>query len=286
MIRRAAPRPSLTVLHCLPGRVRMRLSQPPADPEALIGFVGEHAGMGPIAYTARTGSLLVRFDPHAVTSEEITLRTAFRYAIDLGNRPVRLLAAPEQVTLQNSAVISGIAVLTALALRWLNPPKKGPRAIEWIAGLGTAVSVLEHGWRELRGRGYFDPEVLALAYLAAALVRGNVLKPSLVTWTATFGRHLVEAPSTGVLVEPVALPADEGRETRYELVVGPDVEARDRLRLGIVGMLNSVLRYAMTGGGAHGLRGFWEELRDLSRVHGEVLEGSGRQREGIPIRFR
>ncbi len=282
-----ASRPAVTVAHTVPGRVRMRLSDPPADAAGLIDFIREHPGMGPMSHTPRTGSFLVTFDPHAISAEELTLRTAFGYAIDQGNRPVRLLAAPEHVALQNSAILSGVGLATAYAMQWLNLPKKsGMINVEGLAGIGTAWSVLDHGWRELRGRGYFDPEVLALAYLAAAFVRGNVLTASAVTWAATFGRHLIEMPSTGVLVEPVALPTEPGLEPQYELVVGPDTDAPDRLRLGVVGFLNSALRYAMTGGGAHGLRSFWEELRDVSRVHGEVLEGYGRQRGGIPVRFQ
>jgi hypothetical protein len=280
------PKPAVTVVHCMPGRIRMRLSPPLADAQTLIDFLHEHSGMGATRYTPRTGSLLVCYQPHVISSEEITLRTAFRYAIDQGNRPVRLLASPEQVPLQNSAVISGVGVLTTLAMRWLDPASKNAATAEWLAGLGTAWSVLDHGWRELRSRGYFDPEVLALAYLAAALVRGNVLTASVVTWMATFGRHLVEMPATGVLVQPVTAESGNGAESRYEIVVGPDTDASDRLRLGLVGFLNSALRYAMTGGGAHGLRSFWEELRDVSRVHGEVLEGYSQQRGGIPIRFQ
>jgi hypothetical protein len=41
----------------------------------------------------------------------------------------------------------------------------------------------------------------------------------------------------------------------------------------------------MTGGGAHPFRTLLEELRDVSKVHGEVLEGFGRMPQGIPIRF-
>jgi hypothetical protein len=230
--------------------------------------------------------LLVQFDPHTITSEEITLRTAFGYALDQGDRPIRLLAAPERVTLQNSAVLAGIGLATAFAMRWLSPAKETAPGREWLAGAVTGWSVLDHGWRELRGRGYFDPEVLALAYLAAAFIRGNVLKASAVTWAATFGRHLIEMPSTGVVVEPVALPTEPGESPRHEIVVGPDTDAPDRLRLGLVGFLNGALRYAMTGGGVHGMRSFWEELRDVSRIHGEVLEGFSQHRGGIPVRFR
>jgi hypothetical protein len=263
----------------------MRLSDPLRESQGLLSFLQEHAGMASIAYTGSTGSLLVRFDPQAISSEEITLRAAFRYALDQGGRPVRLLSAPDRVTLQNSAVISGIGILTALATRWLRP-QEASSDIERLAALGAGWSVLDHGWRELRSRGYFDPEVLTLAYLITALLRGNVLSASVITWLATFGRHLVEMPSLGVQVEPAVLTSEDGREPRYEIVVGPDADAPDRLRLGLVGLLNSGLRYAMTGGGAHSLRTLWEELREVSRVHGEMLEGFGRQRGGIPIRFR
>jgi hypothetical protein len=279
-------KPTVTVVHSLPGRVRLRLSHPLADPGDLIAFVRAHVGMESIAYTAPTRSLLIRFDPRAIGTEEISLRAAFCYALDQGARPVRLLAAPQPAVLQNSAVLSGLGVLAALATRWLHSRPDAGQGVEWLAGLGTAASVVDHGWRELRARGYFDPEVLTLAYLGAAFVRGNVLTASAVTWLATFGRHLVDAPSPGVEVQPRAVGGDDSQDRRYELVVGPDTDAPDRLRLGIAGTLQSVLKYAMTGGGAHSFRSLWEELRDVSRVHGQVLEGQGRYREGIRIRFR
>ena len=279
-------KPAVTVVHTLPGRLRLRLSRPLADPEGAFAFLREHAGMGEIGYTPRTGSLLIRFEPHAVSAEEITLRVAFRFAIDQGGRPVRLRAAPEQVTLQNSAVLAALGLAAAAVLRGFSPGGKETTRAKWLAGLATAWSVADHGWREFRARGYFDPEVLALAYLAAALVRGNVLRASAVTWLATFGRHLAETPSVGAEVQALPIPVGQGEEPRYELVVGPDVDAPDRMRLGLVGMFNRALKYAMTGGGAHGLRSLWDELHDVSRLHGEVLEGYGRHRDGIPIRFR
>ena len=41
----------------------------------------------------------------------------------------------------------------------------------------------------------------------------------------------------------------------------------------------------MTGGGAIPFRSLLEDLRDVSKVHGEVLEGFGRMPQGIRIRF-
>jgi hypothetical protein len=240
--------------------------------------------MGTLRYTPVTRSLLVQFDPHAITQEEITLRIAFQLALDQGGQSVRLLAAPEHTAIQDSAVFAAIGLATSLTMRWLKPAKTGPTLLDWAAGMGTAWSIVDHAWKELRQRGYFDPEVLALAYLVTALVRGNFLTASVVTWLSTFGRHLIEVPPSGVEVRPLEVPGTGDQGRRLELVVGPDTETPEHMRL--LGALQGVLKYAMSGGGAHGVRSLWEELRDVSRIHGEVLEGFGRTGDGIPIRFR
>ena len=276
-------RPAVTVVHSLPGRVRVRFSLPPNDPNRLMNAVRQHAGIGEIAYTPRSRSLLVHFDAHNISQEEITLRIAFQLALDQDGQPVRLLDAPDRTVLQDSAVLSAIGLATSLTLRAFQSKNRGPTRADWLAGFTTAWSIVDHGWREFRDRGFVDPEVLAVAYLAAALVRGNPLTASVVAWLTTFGRHLIEAPPTGVQVRPLEVPQSGRKSPQYELIVSPDTDAPDRVR--IVQALQGALKYAMTGGGAHGYRSLLEELRDVSRVHGEVLEGYGRQRDGIPIRF-
>jgi hypothetical protein len=277
-------KPFVTVVHSLPGRIRVRFSEPPADPDLLAAAIREHPGMGRIDYTQMTRSLLVCFDPHAISQEEIALRIAFQFSLDQSGRAVRLLAAPEHVVLESSAVLSAMGLAAALGMRWLKPAAKIPTPLDWAAGLGTACSIVDHAWKEVRQRGYFDPEVLALAYLVPALVRGNFLKASVVTWLSTFGRHLIEVPATGVEVSPREIAATEHQAARLELVVSPDTETPEQTR--ILGALQGLLKYAMTGGGAHGVDSLWEEIRNVSRIHGEMLEGYGRMGGGIPIRFR
>jgi len=277
-------KPVITVVHSLPGRVRVRLSHEPNDPERLMTAVRVHPGMGTTRYTSQTRSLLVEFDPHAISQEEITLRMAFQCALDRGGSPVRLLAAPEHSVLENSAILAAIGLATSLGVRWVNGARKGPTALEWSAGVGTAWSIAEHAWKELRQRGYFDPEALTLVYLLTALFRGRFLTASAVTWLSTFGRHLIEVPPTGVEVRALEVAGPTGEGSRHELVVGPDTEAPEHMR--VLGALQGVLKYAMSGGGAHGVQSLWEELRHVSRIHGEILEGFGRADEGIPIRFR
>ncbi len=168
-------------------------------------------------------------------------------------------------------------------MRGFQPSKGRPSGWDWLAGLGTAWAVVDHAWKELRDGGRFDPEVLSLAYLVTAFVRGNFLTASVVTWLASFGRHLLAIPPSGVQVRPVEVPGRGKGRSRYEVTIGPDVDAPERAR--IFSALQGLLKYAITGGGAHPFRTLLEELRDVSKVHGEVLEGFGSVPQGIPIRF-
>jgi hypothetical protein len=243
----------------------------------------DHAGLHSIDFAPVTRSVLAYFDPHAISEEEIVLRIALHLSLDYDASPVRLLAEPERHVMDDTAVFSAIGIGASLAVRWLDGKKNGPTWTDWSAGLGTAYAVVAHAWKEMRERGYFDPEVLSLAYLLTGFVRGDFLTASVVTWLTTFGRHLIDMPSTGVQVRPLEIRGDGEGESRYELVIGPDTDAPERVR--ILGALQGLLKYAMTGGGAHDYRNLLAQLRDVSRVHGEVLEGFGRTRHGIPMRF-
>lgn len=277
-------KPVVTVVHSLPGRVRARLSVAPRDVQRMLTGVREHPGMESISFSPITRSVLARFNPHEISQEEIVLRIAFHLSLDYDAHPVRLLAAPEgRGALGASAVLSATALAVSLAMRGLKLSKGSPTGWDWVAGLGTGWAVVDHAWKELRERGAFDPEVLALAYLLTAFVSGNFLTASVVTWLASFGRHLVELPPTGVQVRPVEVRGRGNGDARYEVLIGPDADAPERVR--VLSALQGLLKYAITGGGAHGFRSLLEELRDVSKVHGEVLEGFGRLRQGIPIRF-
>jgi hypothetical protein len=278
-----ARKPVVTVVHSLPGRVRVRLSVAPRDVPRMLAGVREHPGMELISFSPITRSILARFNPHELSREEIVLRIAFHLSLDCDSAPVRLLAEPEQrPVLGGSATLSAAALAWSLVMHGLRTTES-PTRWDWLAALGTAWAVVDHACKELREQGTFDPEVLSLAYLATAFVRGNLLGAALVTWLASFGRHLIAAPSNGVEVRPRKVRTRPGGQSRYELMIGPDIDAPERVR--IQGALQGLLKYAITGGGAHPFRSLLEELQEVAKVHGEVLEGFGRMPQGIPIRF-
>jgi hypothetical protein len=280
----AAKKPVVTVVHSLPGRVRARLSIAPRDVPRMLAGVREHPGMESISFSPLTHSILARFNPHEISQEEIVLRIAFHLSLDCDAVPVRLLAEPEQrPALGGSAAVSAVALALSLAMHGLRTAKGSPTRWDWLAGLGTAWAVVDHAWKELRERGRFDPEVLSLAYLVTAVVRGNFLTASVVTWLASFGRHLVAIPPTGVQVRPVKARGRGHGQSGYEVMIGPDLDAPERVRM--LSALQGLLKYAITGGGSQPFRTLLEELQNVSKVHGEVLEGFGRMPQGIPIRF-
>lgn len=279
-----APAREITLLHRLPGRVRMHLRPAPAEPERLVEAIEGHEGIELVRYAAPTGTVLVRFDTHHVQAEELILRVAVAHSFDGGAQPVCILTEPERSEISGSALTAGGLLLTAGASRLLRPGSAAPTTLEWAAGLLTAVAVLDHAWEETKVRGYYDPEVLSLGYLATALARRQVLKSALLTWGATFGRHLLEMPREVVTVRPVRHTdtAAGGPVYRVEIGRGPDSSARARfLRL-----LRSFIEPAVGSGRTYSRRSLVDEMLDVSRRHGRILDGMEGMPDGIPLRFK
>jgi len=259
----------------------MRLSHMPADVERMIAALSGHAGIEHLRFSPATRSLLVRHRTAQFTTEEIALRVAIALSLDNDALPVRLLAEPDKEDFTSSAVLSGVLLLSAGLLRWATrrPMRRSPA--DWLAGAGTAYAVLDHAWREVSERGYYDPEVLSLGYLVTAFPRGNLFKASVLTWAATFGRHLFEAPHDGVLVQPVVREG-EGGLVSYDIHLTPDPALSQRRR--IRQLMGSFVSRGKTGG-AYGRRQLLAELNEVACEHGDGLEGTGGLPDGIRLRF-
>ena len=71
--------PVVTVIHKLPGRIRLHLSVAPKDHQRMIASVKDHEGFESMTYTPETRSVLINFDPGCVKREEILIRVATLY---------------------------------------------------------------------------------------------------------------------------------------------------------------------------------------------------------------
>jgi len=274
--------PVVTVIHKLPGRMRLHLSVEPKDGQRMIASVKDHEGFEAMAYTPLTRSVLINFDPGLVRREEILIRVALYMSLDQESPCVHIFSQPAKQEMSDSVFYSAISLAIAILLRLMRGPGTKVSWTEWIAGGSTAMAVLEHGWSEVRRDGNFDPEVLSVVFLLIAMLRKNFLPAAIFTWISTFGRHLVNIPSKGVELRPVK-KSGQHDEARYEVEVSTIKHADEKMI--IFSAIPSILKYAFTGESMMTGRNLLQQIQKVSELHGEVLDGIESFREGITLKF-
>lgn len=270
-------KPTITIVHEIPGRWRLRLSVPPEDPTRLIKNVRGHEGIADISYSPVVRSLLVHFDPTCVTREEIMMRIAVAMSEQKGLVPVYVLTEPARRRVSPEVWISGVLLLLSYGMR-LSGPRGNAKSADWMGGLSVAAAVAEHARREHAERGTVDPEVWTLFYLLWALLRKNALRAAAITWLSVFGRHLLHYGQGVVEVRPVrGGPQDD--DTYFQVALRAGVE--DTEGLSVSGQLLESIVAVMGGQAAR----FIGDLRNVTRLHDQVLHGLGRFQSGVPVKF-
>ena len=66
--------PQITIVHCLPSRVRLAFAIPPVDPHGLAATIGALDGVTACAYTTASNRMLVQFDPRRMKLLKILKR--------------------------------------------------------------------------------------------------------------------------------------------------------------------------------------------------------------------
>ncbi|MGO9022388.1 MAG: hypothetical protein ACLQVJ_28960 [Syntrophobacteraceae bacterium] len=275
--------PVVTVIHKLPGRIRLHLSVEPKDHQRMIASVKDHEGFESMTYTPVTRSVLINFDPKRVKREEILIRVALYMSLDQESHCAHIFSQLAKQEMSDSVFYSGISLLIALLLRLVRGPGTKVSWTEWIAGGSTAMAVLEHGWSEVKREGNFDPEVLSVVYLLIAILRKNFLPAAMFTWVSTFGRHLVNISSKGVELRPVK-KSGQHDEARYEVEVSTIKNADDKMI--IFSAIPSILKYAFTGDSMMTGRNLLQKIQEVSELHGEVLDGIESFQGGIQLKFK
>ncbi|MDJ0766822.1 MAG: hypothetical protein QNJ97_27865 [Myxococcota bacterium] len=272
---------SVTLVHALPGRLRLRLSHAPGDIKRFLDAIRAHDGLEKVAYTPVTRGVLITYRTGHLTAEELLLRTAMAFSMVQGDVPVVAFQDPESEVMTDLAIVSGLLVVVASLARFL--AWSSPNAVlEKTAGLGVALAVLQHGVRETREKGMFDPELITLGYLIAAFAKKRSLRGAVVTWAASFGRHVLRESARGVEVRPMAgARAPEGARP-FQVSVAPLQSKHAPLVASAQTILRSLGLVLDDVGGNTLFKG----LRSVALTHGEVMEGLDRaHRHGIPLVF-
>ena len=269
-----ATHPTVTILHSLPGRLRVAISHLPDNAERFAASIREHEGIAAVTLSPHSRSVLTRYDNAVVKEHEIIIRIALSLSMDRGAVAVSVLGTPDRTPLSTSAVYSGMALAVSVVLSYLQSPMK--KRAQIVAAVAAGGAALDHAWQEIRKRGYFDPEVASIGYLVSGMMRGRPLRAAAVTWFATFGRHFFETSRSGVLVEPVRYGTQRDATPDYRVVISADRQSSSALRA-VAGLLKNV-----SEGGTGDLL---EQIRNVSASHGQTLHGIDWMPKGIPIEF-
>ena len=276
--------PQLRIIHQIPGRIRLKMNILPQDSTKMEKTVSSHPGILEVKISTHTRSLLLRFESDLISQEELIIRAAVFLSLENDFCPVRIYSDIDVKELSNMSFLSGFFIVGALGVKLFRRFSKVHQILDWIAGISTAYSILDHGHRELKERGNFDPEVLSVVYLLMAFIQGNHLSASLFTWVATFGRHLLEMPSKNVEIFPEKIGKNK-KNDQYEVVIKPINQLPGKQML--FKFLPALIMQSSMGDSARVLQGtLLDEIKKVSKDHGEVLEGFGQLQNGMPIRIQ
>lgn len=266
-------KPSVTVAHLLPGRLRLRLSHCLRSPGRTMRGLRKQAGIESADYNRVSRSLLIRFDPREVPGDKVIMRAALCLSLDHGRIPVRIFPKQQDHEWSDSPFHSGLVLMAALAARAVRLEPRTSLAMEWFAGLSTFGAVLHHGWTEYRRHGHYDPEVLSVVYLATAFLRGQVLTASLMTWLTTFGRHFWKPPARGMELRVTHMDEDSAGFNRYGVILSSGRDQGDSPKFSR--LLPAVLQYALMGVTGSDEGTWLSDVRDVIVMRDSVLEDRG-----------
>lgn len=182
---------SITVVHRLPNRVRIKLSLPMKDTKSFYETIKNNLSTLNFKYNKRTYSITLGFEPSEILLQEIIYRVGIAFSVENGLLPVRLLDGQEYKSISPVSLYALASIAAAGLNKLFNPnDTKLQNSMNTFSMAITVGSVLEHAHTEVRRRGMFDIEVLPALYLLKSFVEESKLSTVLIMWLATFGRHL------------------------------------------------------------------------------------------------
>lgn len=273
---------SITIVHRIPGRIRLRLEKPPRDLNEFVTNVSTHEGIEMVSYNQYTKSLLVYYVPSVVSSVEILVRVSVLISLSYENSAIKLKQIEKGQALTPLDYYAAGSLAAAYLSKSLAMNANTAMYFQYNAGYSTLLAVLRHAWIEIKKDGLYDPEVISVVYLINSLIKGNYLTASLVTWIVTFGRHLSVAKGEVCTLEATSATG-ENDETYVDVMVRPVVGTQlkdDPIRLVILGLSRIV---GINATKQH--HSIFEQIQQMSRKHGNILESVGNKPGPVYMRL-
>lgn len=246
--------PTVTILHSIPGRIRLSLSWPPQKPDQFPKSILGHPEVEQVEYNPITKSLLVFYAKGKIEVEEILIRVATYLSLEYNFLPVRLVNKLSQNSLGMMDKYAGLTLLAAWGVKLLNLSLPIQRLFLWNGALNTVAAIMSHAWIEAKKKGNYDLEVFSVGYLLNSLFKENLLSSATLTWFTAFGRHIWELAEGSLVLQVCKVEENSQGTPFYSVIIRSESEHNPLLRLG-KDLLNSLTKPLPGGlGGTKGIR--------------------------------
>ncbi len=210
--------PIITILHCLPDRVRLHFSVPPRNVENLRENLLQDSRIWQMTYSPVSRTCVLSYDHKDVELLHVLKMIVILLADEYHRQPVYIL--PKDVyRLSPLTTFSAVAILVASISRLAGLSATAGSLSGWTAVGSTAAAVIEHAYIEIKRTGSFDPEALSIVYLINSAGRREFIRGALFTWLASFSRHLMRFPHLDGLKMSFVEGFNEMRKEKYLDVV-------------------------------------------------------------------
>lgn len=227
--------PIITILHNIPGRVRVQFSHKPLNGTALASLLTEDSRVISADYTRLTSTMVIRFRHLDVELLHILKKIVLHLSEEYHMQPVYINVGGNN-RLSALTKVSAATILFAGLVHVVSPGRLITRAAGSVAAMTTAAAVIEHAMAEINHRGTFDPEALSIVYLVNSVASGEFIRGAFFTWLASFSRHLLNLPQHEGLKVSVIEGRDRVTGNKYkDLVTRGSIPINPDLSIGLEG---------------------------------------------------
>lgn len=214
-------KPAIIIVHKLTNRIRVKLSHPLKNIDKISIAMKKREGVRSFSYNSMTKSIVICFQETKISMEDVIMTLAVFYSKQYGMVPIKLMSDTPSRDMPISARYSVAAIGIAAISKIIVQNRSIQKLLNWIAVSTTIGATIEHAYMEINKKGAFDPEVVSVMYLINSIGEGKFLRPSIITWGTTFGRHIIKPSYDNVQLRINEINSSNNEELYYTISVNP-----------------------------------------------------------------
>lgn len=220
--------PTIVIIHKIKNRLRLKISHPLRDSEKIITELLKRDCIEDARYNPVIKSVTISYNSNQIAEEEVIMRFISLYSKDYGLIAIRLVYDTKIRKMPPMAYYSLATIAIGGISRYITIGENIRDFLNWAAVATTIGAIGEHAYNEINEKGYFDPEVVSVMYLANSASKGKFLAPSAITWLTTFGRHIIDMSNNRLMITVREITNKATEEVYYDLTIVPDVDKTKR----------------------------------------------------------